>query len=254
MLGELVHVQKGLCDGAVVFLDAPLSQLANHVRPKGMAMWVYRSTQTRLAEVADRGHKVTRPPNSFMLYRSDYAERIKFVLPHPNPTQQAVSRLAAICWEDELPAVKTFYKELAAIEKHNHGEALSSYGPGARRGAKAPKKTKRSRSSASPRLRHDSTCNPSSHASIPPSNPDVGSPETAQFACTPDPFPKGTCDADAKPGFMELDAELLSASSFGEPISSFILNGDYFEAQTSALDEQVGPGEEWLEHWSEYSR
>jgi hypothetical protein len=190
-----------------------------------------------------------------MLYRSDYAERIKFFLPHPHPTQQTVSRLAAICWEGELPAVKTFYKELAAIEKHNHGEALLSYGPGARGRARAPKKTKLSTPSASLQLQHNSTCDASSHTSTTPPNTDVKSPGAVQFACAPGPFHNGTCDTDAKPGFMDLDAEeLLSALSFGEPISSFILNGDYFEAQTSALDEQVGQGEEWLEHWSEYSR
>jgi hypothetical protein len=185
-----------------------------------------------------------------MLYRSDYAERIKLFL--HNPTQQAVSRLAAICWEGELPAVKTFYKELTAIELHNHGEALSSYDPGARGRARGPKKTKLSVPSA---LRHNSTGGLSSNTSTPPSNTDVEAPAAVQLACTQDLFHTSACDADAKLDFMELDAgELLSPLSFGEPMSSFFFSGDYFEAQTSALGEQIGPGGEWFEHWSEYSR
>jgi hypothetical protein len=133
----------------------------------------------------------------------------------------------------ELPVVKTFYKELAAIEKHNHGKALSSCGPGARGRARGPKKTKLSVPSA---LRRNSTGGLSSNTSTPPAN-------------------TSACDAVAKLDFMELDAEeFLSALSFGEPISSFFFSGDYFEPQTSALDEQIGPGEEWFEHRSEYSR
>src|ERR1700744_4958010 len=60
-------------------LSAPLSILTKDmdVPVRDMEAWVNRPVQERLEETKKRKGYITRPMNSFMLYRSAFAERTK---------------------------------------------------------------------------------------------------------------------------------------------------------------------------------
>lgn len=62
--------------------------------------------------------KVSRPMNSFMLYRSAYTDRTKALLHLKN--HQEVSRASGKSWGMETPYIRMMYEELADIEKEKH--------------------------------------------------------------------------------------------------------------------------------------
>ncbi|KAJ5133699.1 hypothetical protein N7526_005064 [Penicillium atrosanguineum] len=108
-------------------LSAPLSELTAHltnVPLRDMDAWVHRSTEIRLQEKAEKG-KVARPMNSFMLYRSAYAERSKRLLSQNN--HQVVSSTAGKSWKMEPAHVRDKYEELARIEREAHSRAHPNY-------------------------------------------------------------------------------------------------------------------------------
>jgi hypothetical protein len=183
-----------------------------------------------------------------MLYRSDYAERIKTFLSHK--TQQAVSKLAAIFWEGELPDVKTFYKQLAEIEKHNHREAHPDY-----KLVRAKKKRLAAPRANPSRLlpREDSTCYVRSPTFTVTPFTDV-EPSMADFPYISQEPQNDNCSSDWKNGLMKFGEEqICSPPPFAEPLSPSMLFGHFSEAQTYTLGNSVGSGGEWLEYWSEYS-
>src|SRR5256885_11832666 len=69
--------KAGKAKGPVI--DQPLSELTKDyaIPVKDMAAWVNRPMETRLAEAEKKNGHVARPMNSFMLYRSAYADRVK---------------------------------------------------------------------------------------------------------------------------------------------------------------------------------
>lgn len=113
--------------GKVVQLSAPLSELTAHminIPLRDMDAWVNRSTEERLKEKAQKG-KVARPMNSFMLYRSAYAERSKRFLSQNN--HQVVSTAAGMSWKMEPAHIRDKYEELARIERDAHSRAHPTY-------------------------------------------------------------------------------------------------------------------------------
>src|ERR1700761_685835 len=60
-------------------INQPLSVLTQDYKTpvRDMEPWVTRSVEDRLAEVEKKKGYISRPMNSFMLYRSAYAERVK---------------------------------------------------------------------------------------------------------------------------------------------------------------------------------
>ena len=109
-------------------LTAPLSVLTKdmtNVPVKDMEAWVKRSVADRLAEAEKRNGYITRPMNSFMLYRSAYAERTKMWCLHNN--HQVVSSVSGESWPLEPGEVREFYNELAKIERINHQNAHPNY-------------------------------------------------------------------------------------------------------------------------------
>ncbi|KAI5776764.1 hypothetical protein EDC01DRAFT_636491 [Geopyxis carbonaria] len=109
-------------------LTKPLSELTkdyHHLPFKNMENWVHRSAEVRWAEVDKRGGYVTRPMNSFMLYRSAYAERTKFWCLQNN--HQVVSSVSGESWPLEPPQIREKYNELAKIERVNHQAAHPGY-------------------------------------------------------------------------------------------------------------------------------
>ncbi len=109
-------------------LPAPLSELTKdneHVEIKDMSQWVNRSLETRRAENSKRVGYVTRPMNSFMLYRSAYSERCKHWCKANN--HQVVSTVAGQSWPMESKAIRDEFAEYARIERENHALANPDY-------------------------------------------------------------------------------------------------------------------------------
>lgn len=109
-------------------LTRPLSELTaahEHIPIKDMSTWVNRSVATRLAENVKRGNYITRPMNSFMLYRSAYSERTKFWCAQNN--HQVVSTVSGQSWPLEPRPIRDQYAEYARIERENHAAANPTY-------------------------------------------------------------------------------------------------------------------------------
>ncbi|PYH80606.1 hypothetical protein BO82DRAFT_355316 [Aspergillus uvarum CBS 121591] len=106
----------------------PLSVLTKNmarISIKDIESWVHRSSETRIQEVQRRKGRVTRPMNSFMLYRSAYAERTKQWLAQND--HRLVSEISGKSWKLEPREVRQKYEHLAEIEKHNHLKAHPDY-------------------------------------------------------------------------------------------------------------------------------
>ncbi|KAK6442937.1 hypothetical protein LTR95_000815 [Oleoguttula sp. CCFEE 5521] len=108
-------------------LTAPLSVLTKDmtVATKNMDEWVNRSAEVRQQEVEKRNGYVTRPMNSFMLYRSCYAERTKQWCTQNN--HQVVSSVSGESWPMEPPEVRERFNEWAKQERANHAAAHPDY-------------------------------------------------------------------------------------------------------------------------------
>ncbi|KAH8697471.1 hypothetical protein BGW36DRAFT_168370 [Talaromyces proteolyticus] len=114
--------------GSNPIIDAPLSLLTKHmihIPVKDMEAWVNRSVEVRMQEVAKKNGKIARPMNSFMLYRSAYAERTKEWCSQNN--HQIVSRVSGQSWPKEPPEVREKFEFLALIERDNHQKAHPDY-------------------------------------------------------------------------------------------------------------------------------
>lgn len=133
-------------------LTRPLSELTaahEHIPIKDMSTWVNRSVATRIAENTKRENYVTRPMNSFMLYRSAYSERTKFWCAQNN--HQVVSTVSGQSWPLEPRPIRDQYAEYARIERENHAAANPTYRfrPHKNKKTKKGGKTRRGSSSAS---------------------------------------------------------------------------------------------------------
>lgn len=109
-------------------LTAPLSILTAdlvHIPVKNIEEWVNRSAETRRREAERRNGYITRPMNSFMLYRSAYAERAKSWCAQNN--HQIVSSVAGESWPLEPPEIRDLFNEYAKIERINHQNAHPTY-------------------------------------------------------------------------------------------------------------------------------
>tara|TARA_R110002003_G_scaffold106_15_gene8846 strand:- start:22898 stop:24292 length:1395 start_codon:yes stop_codon:yes gene_type:complete len=109
-------------------LTAPLSILTaelHHIPVKNMEEWVNRPADVRRDEAEKRNGYITRPMNSFMLYRSAYAERAKSWCAQNN--HQVVSSVAGESWPLEPPGIRELYNEYAKIERINHQNAHPTY-------------------------------------------------------------------------------------------------------------------------------
>lgn len=109
-------------------LDRPLSELTKDfdgLPIRDMERWVHRSPEERRREVEKRDGHVARPMNSFMLYRSAFAERTKQWCLQNN--HQVVSSVSGASWPLEPAWIREKYNELARIERINHQAAHPGY-------------------------------------------------------------------------------------------------------------------------------
>lgn len=119
---------KTKCEKAPpIHLPAPLSQLTEHLHHipiKDMEAWVNRSADVRRQDAREKG-KIARPMNSFMMYRSAYADRVKEWCVQNN--HQVVSQVSGRSWPMEPPEVREKYELLALVERDNHQKAHPEY-------------------------------------------------------------------------------------------------------------------------------
>lgn len=123
-------------------ITAPLSELTKHmthIAIKNIEEYVQRPIEVRRLQSKKSG-KIPRPMNSFMLYRSAYAERIKQWCAQNN--HQVVSRVSGQSWPLEPPKVREYYERCAVLERDNHQRAHPEY-KFAPNKAPAPPKKKR---------------------------------------------------------------------------------------------------------------
>ncbi|KAI9804290.1 MAG: hypothetical protein M1833_007097 [Piccolia ochrophora] len=109
-------------------LTAPLSELTqaySHIPLRDMEQWVNRPVEVRQKEVDKRDGYVTRPMNSFMLYRSAYADRTKLWCLQNN--HQIVSVVSGESWRLEPPEVRDRYNDYAKTEREHHNIAHPGY-------------------------------------------------------------------------------------------------------------------------------
>ncbi|WPG99749.1 Hypothetical protein R9X50_00256800 [Acrodontium crateriforme] len=108
-------------------LTAPLSVLTKDMNTpiKDMDAWVNRPAEVRHQETEERNGYVTRPMNSFMLYRSAYAERTKAWCTQNN--HQVVSAVCGESWPMEPQDVRDQFNEWARLERENHQAAHPDY-------------------------------------------------------------------------------------------------------------------------------
>lgn len=113
----------------IIELAEPLSILTKDwTVPLGdIAAKVHRSAEQRQGEVKNKknGGKVPRPMNSFMLYRSAYAERVKEFCKEGN--HQIISQVTGASWGMEAQEVKQLYEKYAEIDRQNHQKAHPDY-------------------------------------------------------------------------------------------------------------------------------
>ena len=108
-------------------LEKPLSELTKHldrIPIKDTETWVNRSTEERQKEVGSDGF-IKRPSNSFILYRSAYADRCREYEKSNN--HQDISSMAGASWAIELPEVRKQYEDWAKTERENHQIAFPDY-------------------------------------------------------------------------------------------------------------------------------
>lgn len=122
-------------------ITAPLSELTKdlkHIPIKDMEAWVNRSAEVRQKEVERKNGKIARPMNSFMLYRSAYAERTKEWCSQNN--HQVVSRASGQSWPLESKEVRDRFEQYAATERDNHQKAHPGYKFAPNKNLNPPKK------------------------------------------------------------------------------------------------------------------
>lgn len=108
-------------------IDQPLSVLTEgyDVPVRDMEKWANRPVEDRMQEAAKKNGYIPRPMNSFMLYRSAYAERVKRFCKENN--HQVVSQVTGASWPLEPEEVRKKYERLALLERDNHQAAHPEY-------------------------------------------------------------------------------------------------------------------------------
>ncbi|KIX04665.1 uncharacterized protein Z518_05535 [Rhinocladiella mackenziei CBS 650.93] len=108
-------------------IDQPLSVLTKDYETpvRDMSAWVNRSVEERMAEIDRKKGYIARPMNSFMLYRSAYADRVKQFCKENN--HQVVSQVTGASWPLEPKEIRELYERLAIVERDNHQAAHPNY-------------------------------------------------------------------------------------------------------------------------------
>ncbi|KAI4850456.1 hypothetical protein E4T44_02739 [Aureobasidium sp. EXF-8845] len=151
-------------------LAAPMSVLTadSDIPLRDMLAFANRSVAVRHAEAKKKSGKIPRPCNSFVCYRSAYADRV--IQWSSNNSHQNVSRIAGSSWRIESEDIRRFYMNVAELDRFNHLTAFPGwvYNP--------HKKPSRSTRTASPESDDDDepTPRPSKKRHLTPLDEDDG--------------------------------------------------------------------------------
>lgn len=115
-----------------------LTKDMTHIPIRDMEAWVNRPADVRRKEVLQKNGKISRPMNSFMLYRSAYAERTKEWCAQNN--HQIISRASGQSWPLEPEEVRNQFERYAQIERNNHQLAHPNYKFAPNKNHNTPKK------------------------------------------------------------------------------------------------------------------
>ncbi|KAF4773506.1 HMG box protein [Colletotrichum scovillei] len=80
---------------------------------------------TQFVNAPERRVKITRPPNAFILYRSDYQAQIKQM--NPQLQNNDISGILGKAWNNESHEVRERYKALAKAYKERHNKMHPDY-------------------------------------------------------------------------------------------------------------------------------
>ncbi|CAK4032362.1 Hypothetical predicted protein [Lecanosticta acicola] len=107
-------------------LTAPLSVLTKDmsIPLRDIEAYVNRPVEERIKEMEDKKY-VTRPMNSFMLYRSAYKDRTKQWCSQNN--HQIISSVTGESWPMEPDEVRNRFDDWAKTERQHHQEAHPTY-------------------------------------------------------------------------------------------------------------------------------
>jgi hypothetical protein len=97
-------------------MEVPMKDIEAHVN---------RSKEQRLKELEQSNGYVKRPMNSFMLYRSAFADRTKHWCKQNN--HQVVSSVAGESWPLESDELRSQFDQWAKTERQHHQEAHPNY-------------------------------------------------------------------------------------------------------------------------------
>ncbi|EJF58205.1 high mobility group box domain-containing protein, partial [Dichomitus squalens] len=88
-----------------------------------------RAPTHRETERDSQQEKIPRPPNAWILYRTDLLNQWKANRsPHEPPSRQSdISRLVSARWKAEDSAIKLEYEKRAAIAKAEHKKRYPDY-------------------------------------------------------------------------------------------------------------------------------
>ncbi|KAK5212426.1 hypothetical protein LTR41_001372 [Exophiala xenobiotica] len=108
-------------------IEQPLSELTKDYKTpvRDMSVWANRPVEERMEEVDRKKGYISRPMNSFMMYRSAYADRVKQFCKENN--HQVVSQVTGASWPLEPREIRQFYEQLAITERDNHQAAHPNY-------------------------------------------------------------------------------------------------------------------------------
>lgn len=214
-------------------LSGPLSELTKdmtNIHVKDTETWVNRSVEDRREE-AKKDNFVKRPSNSFILYRSAYADRARAWEKSPN--HQKISSLAGESWAMEPPEIRKQFDAWAKVERENHAKAFPDY----KFQPQTAKATNRKRKGRGGESEDELSDNDSDYAYVPNGAGRSLKPKKSKRAYRDTSYtPSGTSIDEYDPGFDA--ADLFHASSYqrnnpGKPLPAALnqqaLHNQYYQ-------------------------
>ncbi|KAK5651071.1 hypothetical protein OQA88_13712 [Cercophora sp. LCS_1] len=124
------------------------AEIANKLSPS--AFMILSSTEAE--DPDDTDDDIPRPRNAFMLYRQWISDRL--AQSHPGLPASTQSFIIAEAWNNDLPATRSYFKELSEQEKRIHALKYPGYRYRARR-VRCARRDRLPHAPISKRFRHD---------------------------------------------------------------------------------------------------
>ncbi|CAG8549612.1 7541_t:CDS:1 [Funneliformis mosseae] len=96
------------------------SRNKNKVNKKGAKIVAVESDKSNRAKDKPCDNAVPRPHNAFIIFRTDFAERVKNIYHPERVSIRLISKLASITWKGESSTVRSFFQILADMYLQRH--------------------------------------------------------------------------------------------------------------------------------------